>query len=42
MWKNHKLLKETREFVNEGRWIGPNLGFKKQLLICKDKLKDAN
>ena len=42
MWKNHKPFKETREFVNEHRWIGPNLGFKKQLLICKDKLKDAN
>ena len=42
MWKNHKPFKETREFVNEHRWIGPNLGFKQQLLIFEDKLKEAN
>ena len=42
MWKNHKPFKETREFVNEHRWIGPNLGFKQQLLIFEEKLKETN
>ena len=41
MWKNQKPFKETLEFVNEHRFVGPNIGFRKQLLILEEKLKEA-
>ena len=41
MWKNRKPYKETLEFVNKHRMIGPNIGFRKQLLILEEKLKEA-
>ena len=42
MWKNKKSYKETLEFVDKHRMVGPNLGFRKQLLILEEKLKEAN
>ena len=42
MWKNKKSYKEAYEFVNNHRMIGPNLGFREQLLILEGKLKEAN
>ena len=42
MWKNKKPYKEVYEFVNKRRSIGPNYGFRKQLLIFESKLKAAN
>ena len=42
MWKDRKPFKEVFEFVNEHRKIWPNDGFKKQLLIFEQKLKEAN
>ena len=42
MWKNHKPYKEVYEFVNKHRSIGPNFGFRKQLLILEKKLKESN
>jgi protein-tyrosine phosphatase len=42
MWKNKKPYKEMYEFVNKHRSIGPNFGFRKQLLIFESKLKAAN
>ena len=41
MWKNKKSYKEVFEFVNECRQIWPNKGFKQQLLIFEQKLKEA-
>ena len=42
MWKNKISFKESLNFVSKYRNIGPNLGFRKQLLILEKKLKDAN
>ena len=46
MWKNKKPYKEVYEFVNKRRSIGPNYGFRKQLLIFefikKNKLIGPN
>ena len=41
MWKDKKPYKEVFDFVNKNRSIGPNMGFRKQLLIFEDKLKEA-
>ena len=42
MWKNHMSYKQSLDFVSKRRNIGPNLGFRKQLLIFEKKLKEAN
>ena len=42
MWKNKLSYKQSLEFVYKYRSIGPNLGFRKQLLIFEEKLKKAN
>ena len=42
MWKNRISFKESYELVKKKRWIGPNLGFIKQLLIFEEKLKKCD
>ena len=42
MWKNKMTFKESLNFVSKHRNIGPNIGFRKQLLILEKKLKEAN
>ena len=42
MWKRKIPYKESLEFVNKYRMIGPNLGFRKQLVIFEEKLKENN
>ena len=42
MWKNHKSYKEIFEFIKKTRLIGPNLGFRKQLLLFEQQLKENN
>ena len=42
MWKNRISYKAAYDLVNEHRFVGPNLGFTKQLLIFQQKLRDAN
>ena len=42
MWKNQISYKQSLDFVSKRRNIGPNLGFRKQLLIFEKKLKEAN
>ena len=42
MWKDKKTYKESYEFVRKGRYIGPNIGFRRQLLLFEEKLKEAN
>ena len=43
MWKNKLTYEESIQMVHEHRYLcGPNFGFKKQLLIFQDKLKESN
>ena len=42
MWKTKKPYNEVYEMVKKQRLIGPNLGFRKQLLIFEQKLKENN
>ena len=42
MWKNKMTFKESLNFVSKYRNIGPNMGFRMQLLILEKKLKEAN
>ena len=42
MWKNKMSFKESLNFVSKFRNIGPNMGFRMQLLILEKKLKEAN
>ena len=42
MWKNKISFKESLNFVSKYRNIGPNMGFRQQLLILEKKLKEAN
>ena len=42
MWKERKPYKEILEFVYNHRSIGPNLGFRKQLLIFEKELGKSN
>ena len=42
MWKNQWTYKQSYDFVNQYRYVGPNIGFTRQLLIFEKKLKDAN
>ena len=42
MWKNKLTYKESFEFVKKNRFIGPNVGFVKQLLIFEEQLKKVN
>ena len=42
MWKNKLTYKESYNFVKNNRFIGPNIGFTRQLLIFEKKLKDSN
>ena len=42
MWKNKMTFKESLNFVSKYRNIGPNMGFRKQLIILEKKLKEAN
>ena len=42
MWKMKKGYKEVYDFVNKHRFVGPNIGFTKQLKIFEQKLKNAN
>ena len=42
MWKDKKSFKESLEFIQKHRIVTPNAGFRKQLLILEDKLKEAN
>ena len=42
MWKNKISYNESFELVKEHRNIGPNMGFRNQLLIFEKKLKEAN
>ena len=42
MWKNKKPYKEVYDMVYKQRMIGPNLGFRQQLLILEQKLKENN
>ena len=42
MWKNRQSYNEAYEMVNKQRMIAPNLGFRKQLLIFEQKLKENN
>ena len=42
MWKNKISYNESFELVKKHRSIGPNMGFRNQLLIFEKKLKEAN
>ena len=42
MWKDKLPYKKSYEFVNARRSIGPNFGFRKQLLILAKKLKEVD
>ena len=42
MWKNKISYKESLELVYKHRNIGPNVGFRKQLVIFGEKLKNAD
>ena len=42
MWKNRITFEESFEFLLDHRVVGPNEGFRKQLLIFQDKLKENN
>ena len=41
MWKKRISFKESLNFVNKYRSIGPNAGFRLQLIILEKKLKEA-
>ena len=42
MWKNRMTFRESFKYVLEHRVVGPNMGFRNQLLIFEDKLKEYN
>ena len=42
MWKNKISYQDSYNLVKDHRFIGPNIGFRKQLLIFEKKLKDSN
>ena len=42
MWKKQWTYKQSYDFVKQYRYVGPNIGFTRQLLIFEKKLKDAN
>ena len=42
MWKNHKSYQEILNSIKQNRLIGHNLGFRRQLLIFEQKLKENN
>ena len=42
MWKKQWTYKQSYDFVNQYRSVGPNIGFTRQLLIFEKKLEDAN
>ena len=42
MWKNRLSFEESFKMVLEHRICGPNMGFREQLLIFQDKLKESN
>ena len=42
MWKKKMTFRESLFFVSKFRNIGPNMGFRMQLLILEKKLKEAN
>ena len=42
IWKNKSTYKENYKFVKNNRFIGPNIGFTRQLLIFEKKLKDSD
>ena len=42
MWKRKMSFKQSLQFVNKYRSIGPNAGFRLQLIILEKKLKEAN
>ena len=42
MWKNKMTYEESFQMVIDHRLCGPNLGFKKQLVIFQDKLKESD
>jgi len=42
MWKNKITFEESFQMILEHRLCGPNPGFREQLLIFQDKLKESN
>ena len=42
MWKKQWTYKQSYDFVNQYRFVCPNIGFTRQLLIFEKKLIDAN
>ena len=42
MWKNKISYKESYELVRKKRFVGPNIGFTRQLLIFEEKLKKCD
>ena len=42
MWKNKLSFEQSFEMVLEHRLCGPNYGFREQLLIFQDKLKETD
>ena len=42
MWKNRLSFQESFDMVKSHRLIGPNEGFRKQLLIFQEKLNEYN
>ena len=41
MWKKEISFKKSYDFVNQYRFVSPNIGFTRQLLIFEKRLKDA-
>ena len=41
MWKKELSFKKSYDFVNQYRFVSPNIGFTRQLLIFEKRLKDA-
>ena len=42
MWKNRLTFEESFQMVLDHRTCGPNMGFREQLLIFQEKLKESN
>ena len=42
MWKKKSTYEECYNLVKDHRFIGPNIGFRKQLLIFEEKLKNSD
>ena len=42
MWKDKLTYKQSYQFVKKYRFIGPKIGFIRQLLIFEKKLKDSD